>query len=147
MKTRNSSPVRWSSRIVAGLLLTSLLLVLPGGLLAADEQRFNSPQAAMDALKAAVEATDTNALHAIFGQAGHRLVSADVVEAAMERELFMRRVKEKVNLVSESDSKVGAATGRRRLALSHSAGEAGWAMALRHRGRRRGNPQPAHRSK
>lgn len=106
MKTRNSSPVRWSSRIVAGLLLTSLLLVLPGGLLAADEQRFNSPQAAMDALKAAVEATDTNALHAIFGQAGHRLVSADVVEAAMERELFMRRVQEKVNLVSESGSKV-----------------------------------------
>ena len=62
-------------------------------------------QAAVDALRAAVEATDTNALHAIFGPAGHALVSVDVVEAAEEHELFMNCVKEKVNLVVESDSK------------------------------------------
>jgi Protein of unknown function (DUF2950) len=68
-------------------------------------ERFSSPQAAVDALKVAVEARDTNALHAIFGPAGHSLVSVDVVEAAEERELFMNRVKEKVNLVTESDSK------------------------------------------
>jgi hypothetical protein len=59
----------------------------------------------VDALKAAVEASDTNALHAIFGPAGHGLVSVDVVEAAEEHELFMDRVKEKVNLVAASDSK------------------------------------------
>jgi hypothetical protein len=88
-----------------GLVITSLLLLLPGRLLAAGEERFSSPQAAVDALKAAVEASDTNALHAIFGPAGHALVSVDVVEAAEEHELFMDRVKEKVNLVAESDSK------------------------------------------
>jgi len=87
------------------LLLASFLLVLPGRLLAAGEERFSSPQAAVDALKAAVEASDTNALHVIFGPAGHGLVSVDVIEATEERELFMNRVKEKVNLVAESDSK------------------------------------------
>jgi len=79
--------------------------MLPGRLLAAGEERFSSPQAAVNALKAAVEASDTNALHAIFGPAGHALVSVDVVEAAEEHELFMNCVKEKVNLVAESDSK------------------------------------------
>jgi hypothetical protein len=59
----------------------------------------------VDALKAAVEARDTNTLHAIFGPAAHGLVSADVVEAAEERELFMHRLQEKVNLVAASDSK------------------------------------------
>jgi len=86
-------------------MLISLMLALPGRLLAAGEERFSSPQAAADALKAAVEARDTNALHAIFGPTGHDLVSVDVVEAAEERELFMRRVEEKVNLVAVSDSK------------------------------------------
>ena len=105
MKLCHPSSIRHSTNNVRGLLLSSLLLVLPGRLLAAGEERFSSPQAAVDALKAAVEATDTNALHAIFGPAGHSLVSVDVVEAADERELFMHRVKEKVNLVAESDSK------------------------------------------
>ena len=105
MKLSNSSSNQQSTSAVVGLLLVSLLLILPGRLLAAGEARFSSPQAAVDALKAAVEAADTNALHTIFGPAGHSLVSVDVVEAAEERELFMHRVKEKVNLVAESDSK------------------------------------------
>ena len=87
------------------LLLASLVLLLPGHLLAAGEERFSSPEAAVDALKAAVDVKDTNALHAIFGPTGHGLVSVDVVEAAAEREFFMNRVKEKVNLVAASDSK------------------------------------------
>jgi hypothetical protein len=94
-----------STNIVLRLIFASLMLVLPSGLLAVGEGRFSSPQAAVDALKAAVEARDTNALHAIFGPAGQALVSVDVVEAGAERELFMRRVKEKVNLVAASDSK------------------------------------------
>jgi hypothetical protein len=59
----------------------------------------------VDALKAAVEVRDTNALHLIFGPEAHGLVSADVVEAAEERELFLSRLKEKINLVTESDSR------------------------------------------
>jgi hypothetical protein len=99
MKTHHSSPGLFAA------VVASLLFALPGSTPAADEERFNSPQAAVDALKLAVQATDTNALHAIFGPAGRTLVSADVVEAAVERELFMRRAKEKVNLVSDSDSR------------------------------------------
>src|ERR1039457_6859115 len=105
MKLCHLSSMRHSTSAVLGLLLTSLILVLPGRLLAAGEERFSSPQAAADALKAAVDARDTNALHAIFGPAGHALVSVDVVEAAEERELFMHRVEEKVSLVAVSDSK------------------------------------------
>jgi hypothetical protein len=105
MKLCNSLPVRRAAVVALRLLLTSLILVLPGRLLAAGEERFSSPQAAADALKTAVDARDTNALHAIFGPAGHALVSVDVVEAAEERELFMHRVEEKVSLVAVSDSK------------------------------------------
>ena len=105
MKLYTCSPVPVTTRLRLTLVLTALLLVLPGRLPAADEERFSSPQAAVDALRAAVEATDTNALHAIFGPAGHALVSVDVVEAAEEHELFMSRVKEKINLVAASDSK------------------------------------------
>ena len=94
-----------STNVLFGIVIICLVSALPGRLVAANEERFSAPQAAVDALKAAVQATDTNALHAIFGAAGHSLVSADVVEADFERELFMRRVKEKVNLASESDSK------------------------------------------
>src|ERR1035438_8451930 len=105
MKLRNSLSGPRSAKVMRRILLASLVLLLPGHLLAAGEERFSSPAAAADALKAAVEATDTNALHTIFGPAGHGLVSVDVVEAAAERELFMNRVKEKVNLVAASDSK------------------------------------------
>jgi len=105
MKLCHPSSVRRPTSAFLGLLLTSFLLVLHGRLLAVGEGRFSSPQAAVDALKAAVEARDTNTLHVIFGPAGHSLVSVDVIEATEEREVFMHRVKEKVNLVAESDSK------------------------------------------
>ena len=130
-----------------GLLVASLLLVLPGRLLAAGEERFSSPQAAVDVLKAAVEARDTNALHVIFGPAGHSLVSVDVVEAAAERELFMRRVKEKVNLVAESDSKEVLQLGADGWPFPIPLVKTRRAVVLRFRSRQRGNPQPAHWSK
>jgi hypothetical protein len=104
MNLHNSSPIRRCAKPALSLLLTSLLLALPGRLLAAGEKQFNSPQAAVEALKTAVEAKDTNALHEIFGPAAHGLVADDVVQAAEERELFVNRLKEKVNLVSVSDS-------------------------------------------
>jgi hypothetical protein len=104
MKLCNYSPVSQSANLIVALLFGSLTFV-PARVLAAGEQRFGSPQAAVDALKAAIDARDTNTLHAIFGPAAHGLVSVDVVQAADEREMFVRRVEEKVNLVSESDTK------------------------------------------
>lgn len=101
----NSSLLRRPAHAGFGSLLTVFLLLLPACLPAAGEQVFNSPQAAVDALKTAVETKNTNALHAIFGPAAHGLVSADIVEAAAERQLFMRRLQEKITLVPLSDSK------------------------------------------
>ena len=86
------------------VLVTSLGGMLPGSTARAQDP-FTSPQAAVDALKVAVEARDTNALRAIFGPGAHDLVSADVVEAASEREVFVQRLEEKVSLVPESDSR------------------------------------------
>jgi hypothetical protein len=93
-----------SSKILLGLALTTFILVLPDRLFAAGEQQFSSPEAAVDALKTAVAAKDTNALHAIFGPAAHALVSVDLVEATNERELFASGLAEKTVLMRESDS-------------------------------------------
>ena len=80
-------------------------MILPEHLLAVSEQRFSSIEEAVNALKTAVAARDTNALHLIFGPTGQALVSADVVEASTEREVFAQRLAEKVQLARESDSK------------------------------------------
>ncbi len=88
-----------------GLVLLSFNLAMTPNLFGAGEERFSSAQAAVDALKAAVQARDTNALHAMFGPGAHELVSGDMVEAAQERDMFERRLQQKVNLASESDSK------------------------------------------
>jgi Protein of unknown function (DUF2950) len=93
------------TRLMLGLVVGLPIWAPPMRLLAAGEQRFGSPQAAVDALKAAVEARNTNALHAIFGPEAHALVSADVVQAAEAREAFVSRLKEKVSLVPEGESK------------------------------------------
>ena len=104
MKTSNSPFLTRPGKILLGLVIASSILVSHDRLFAAGEQQFNSPEAALDALKTAVAARDTNALHAIFGPAAHSLVSADVVEATNERELFASRLAEKTALLSESDS-------------------------------------------
>jgi hypothetical protein len=87
------------------------LCLLPANLPAAGEKSFPSPQAAVEALKAAAETRNTNSLHEIFGPAAHSLVSADVVEAAEEREVFLRRLQEKINLIPESEARVALQLG------------------------------------
>jgi hypothetical protein len=111
MSLRNVLSARRFTKALTELVLTALVLMLPERLRAAGEERFNSPQAAVEALRAAVAARDTNALHAIFGSAAHGLVAGDVVEAAEERGVFLDRLKAKVNLVSETDSKAALELG------------------------------------
>jgi hypothetical protein len=113
MKSLNSLAMQ-NSGFAITLLLTCVILTLPECLFAAGEQRFSSPDEAVNVLKAAIAAMDTNALHLIFGPTGHALVSADVVEAMAEREMFGQRLAEKIQLVPDSDSqqilKLGADT-------------------------------------
>jgi hypothetical protein len=80
------------------------LLSSPTRLLAQGEQQFESPEAALAALTSAARDKDTNAVHAIFGPAGHELVSPDVVQASEGFNLFVKHLSEKAKLVRESDA-------------------------------------------
>jgi hypothetical protein len=96
---------RWSGALALRLTVVALILVASAPLFAAGEEQFSSPEAAVQALTSAAKAKDTNALHAIFGPIGHELVSPDIVQATNEREMFMDRLTQKINLLRESDSK------------------------------------------
>ncbi len=71
---------------------------------AADQETFNSPQEAVNVMVTASETHDTNSLYALFGPEGHRLVSPDAVQAAEAYQMFIKRLREKVVLVTNSDS-------------------------------------------
>jgi hypothetical protein len=74
--------------------------------LAAQEERFATPEEAVKALTAAARTKDTNALEAIFGPELRGLVSADAVQASNRFELFARRMSEKVTLAREAGDRV-----------------------------------------
>jgi hypothetical protein len=69
-----------------------------------DEQTFNSPDEAVNALVAAAKNDDTNAMHAIFGPGIFGLMSTDAVQAATERQRFEQRLSEKTFWVSNTDT-------------------------------------------
>ena len=105
MNTLNSLAERWFSICPLPLVVLSVLVALPLSAVAQGEQRFNSPEEALSALKQAVKVRDTNALHHIFGPTAHDLVAADVVEATSEREVFAQRLAENAKIVLDSDSR------------------------------------------
>ena len=86
-------------------------LAVPVSVSATDEQTFASPQAAVSALAAAAMAHDTNALHSIFGPTGHDLVSPDVVQATAEYKIFVQRLAEKQQLLTNSATSLTLAIG------------------------------------
>jgi hypothetical protein len=94
----------WSG--ITGLGLAVLAMALPGRAIAAEAQAFTSPQEAVNALVAAANGNDTNAIHAIFGPVGHELISPDVVQATEEYKTFVQRLTEKTQLFSHSESNV-----------------------------------------
>ena len=72
---------------LASLGLVMTLVALPLGVSATDELTFDSPVAAVNALVAAAQNNDTNAIHAIFGPTGRELMSPDVVQATSEYQI------------------------------------------------------------
>jgi len=111
MKINSLSWLRRTGTFASALVLAVLVAVLPGRLLAAEEQTFNSPDEAVNALVAAATNHDTNALHAIFGPEGHGLISPDVVQATEEFKMFVQRLTEKTQFITNSDSSVTLALG------------------------------------
>jgi hypothetical protein len=93
-------------KVFKRLTLIAAFVALPAFLFAAnDGERFDSPQEAINALSSAAKSGDTNELHRIFGSSAHDLISPDLVQATEERQLFIHRVAEKIDVASESDSK------------------------------------------
>jgi len=106
VKPDRLSWLRWSRSLANGSSMTLLALTLPLCASAADEQTFGSPQDAVNALVAAATNHDTNALHTIFGPAGHELISPDAVQATEAFKMFVEHLTEKAELVTNSDSNV-----------------------------------------
>ena len=107
MILKNKLPVEirfltwWHRALMAAL---GLGLALPVCAAAGKEQTFNSPDEAVNALVTAAQNNDTNAIHLIFGPAGHELISPDVVQATDEFKMFKERLMEKTQLIINSDS-------------------------------------------
>src|ERR1035437_5912951 len=92
--------------LAPGFGLALLTFTLPVCASAADEQTFSSPPEAVNALVSTATNHDTNALHLIFGPAGHELISPDVVQATEEYKLFVEPLTEKTELITNSDSNI-----------------------------------------
>ena len=133
-----------AGRRQAVMVVFGLGLALPIYVAAAEEQAFNSPNEAVNALVAAAKNNDTNAIHLIFGPVGHEMISPDVVQATEEFKLFVQHLKEKTQLITNSDSNI-----------TLESGEDGWPfpiplvsrtpMVLRYRRRQGGDPRPPRR--
>ena len=93
------------------MLAMGLGLMLPICAAAQEEQTFNSPNDAVNALVAAATNHDTNALHSIFGPAGLGLISPDVVQATEEYKMFVQHLTEKTVLTTNSDSNITLEVG------------------------------------
>ena len=52
----------------------------------------------------AAQNNDTNAIHVIFGPAGHEMISPDVVQATEEFKMFVQHLTEKTQLINNSES-------------------------------------------
>ena len=87
-------------------LVLTLALTFSQYLRAADQQVFASPQDAVNALVTAAENNDTNAMHAIFGPEGQKLVSPDAVQAAEAYNMFVKRLTQRAQLVTNSDDTI-----------------------------------------
>ncbi len=87
------------------LALVLVCLGFSWHLAAAGEQPFNSPEDAVKALTTAAEAKDTNAMRTIFGPEVQNLVSPDAVQAAAGFDKFAARLKEKVDIHRQSDTR------------------------------------------
>ena len=96
------SVLKWLHRALLAALGLGLALPVCAG--AVEEQTFNSPNEAVNALITAAQNNDTNAIHLIFGPAGHELISPDVVQATDEFKMFKERLTQKTQLITNSDS-------------------------------------------
>jgi hypothetical protein len=111
---RHLTPMKINLRLCSRqrrLMVLALGLALPVCVSAVDEQTFASPDTAVSALVAAATDHDTNALDLIFGPTGKELVSPDVIQATEEYKIFVQRLAEKQQLLTNSAASLTLAIG------------------------------------
>jgi Protein of unknown function (DUF2950) len=108
---RNLSPLKIKLPWWCPMCMVAFGIALPVSVSAVDEETFSSPEAAVNALVIASMNHDTNALHSIFGPTGHDLVSPDVVQATAEYKIFVQRLGEKQQLLTNSAASLTLAIG------------------------------------
>jgi hypothetical protein len=83
--------------------ICAALLCLTAGTLSAQE-KFSTPEQAVDALVNAAKAKDPDAVFALFGPQGRELTSRDPVQASNGMVVFEQRLSEKAKLVPRSST-------------------------------------------
>ncbi len=111
MKIKVTTGLRGTGTIAAALFLSAMATGLSTNALAAGEQTFGSPDEAVSALVTATSNHDTNALHAIFGPEGHKLVSPDAVQAEENYKMFAQRLAEKTQLTTNVGGNIALEIG------------------------------------
>jgi hypothetical protein len=75
------------------------------------QESFSSPDEAVNVLVTAAESHDRDSLHAIFGPEGRQLVSPDVVQAAQSYKMFLQRLTQRVEMVTNSADNISLLIG------------------------------------
>jgi hypothetical protein len=99
---------------IAALVIQAFMLsqtIRAQSLHAVEQESFDSPDEAVNVLVTAAENHDRDQLHAIFGPDGRQLVSPDVVQAAQSYKMFLQRLTQKVEMVTNSADNISLLIG------------------------------------
>lgn len=118
MRTRTmklpQSFMRWTGRLLAAALMVTLVLPVTSGAQDAkpDTQAFATPDAAAEALMAAIKAKDRSKALAILGEgSGEWITSGDPVQDAQARERFIAAYDEKHAIEKEAEAQAKLVVG------------------------------------
>jgi hypothetical protein len=142
------TPMNIFAGIKAGLRRLALifLLALPLAATAVEQRTFATPEAAVDALLAALKARDEAALTAIFGDKHKEMIaSGDAAQNAADRAKAAEALAAFRVLDSRGEDRRVLLMGVNAWPFPIPLVRNCWRLALRHRGGGRGTDQPAHR--
>jgi Protein of unknown function (DUF2950) len=96
---------------IAALAIQALWLSQSVRAMGVNQESFNSPEEAINVMVTAAEGRQSEEMHAIFGPAGRQLVSPDAVQAAESYNMFLKRLHQKIVLVTNSYDNISLLLG------------------------------------
>lgn len=111
MTSKVSRLTKFRQVCIAALAIQALWLSQSVRAFPPNQESFNSPQEAINVMVTAVESRDSEEVHAVFGPEGRQLVSPDAVQAADSYNMFIKRLKERIVLVTNSDDNISLLLG------------------------------------